>query len=87
MISLKIFLEGDGATPHLDPQKCIRTEALTITGLEGGTVGGNPSIAFIVELDGGRWVFAETTLKLFLTAADAFKAKYGDPRRDAEGVA
>ena len=29
---------------------------------------------------GKEVVIAETTLALFLTAADAFKARYGDPR-------
>jgi hypothetical protein len=43
-------------------------------------VSGKPSIAIRLDLDDGSSVVAETSLALFLMAADAFKAKYGDPR-------
>jgi hypothetical protein len=42
--------------------------------------GGAPSVAFRIDLEDGRTVIAETSLKLLLTASDLFKARYGDPR-------
>jgi len=46
-----------------------------------GTKAGNPVVMIAMEdrLDGVLQV-AQTTLALFLNAADALKAKYGDPR-------
>ncbi len=53
-----------------------------IGGMNKGTENGNPvvMIAMVDRLDGVLQV-KEITLKLFLNAADAFKAKYGDPRK------
>lgn len=52
-----------------------------IGGMNKGTEAGNPVVMIAMEdrLDGVLQV-AQTTLVLFLTAADALKAKYGDPR-------
>jgi hypothetical protein len=56
---------------------------ITIIGaMPAGMTSGNPTIAVFAETEHGRVVFAETSLSLFLMAADAFKARYGDPRRD-----
>jgi len=47
---------------------------------------GKTSVAFDIPLPDGRHVLAETSLELFLAAADALRARYGDnaPRgRDA----
>ena len=41
-----------------------------------------PGVAIRVNLPNGHVVVADTTLAMFLTAADAFKARYGDPRVD-----
>jgi hypothetical protein len=43
-------------------------------------VSGAPSVAFCFKLGEREVVLAETSLALFLTAADALKARYGDPR-------
>ena len=56
------------------------TKAIGVTGLVGGMASGKPSVAFRIDLDDGSSVIAETSLALFLTAADAMKARYGDPR-------
>jgi len=48
--------------------------------LEGGMDSGAPSVAFRFDLPDGKVVFAQTSLKLFLSAADLFKVKFGDPR-------
>ncbi len=55
------------------------TSRLTIAGCPEGTSGGKPSVLILHDVKGVP-VFCETTLALFLTAADALKAKYGDPR-------
>jgi hypothetical protein len=82
MPTLHIVLDGDDAFPHLRGRECFRTDEFAVSALEGGMTSGQPSVAVIIELDDGRWVFAETSLKLFLAAADAFKGKYGDPRQE-----
>lgn len=52
---------------------------VAIGGMPKGTESGNPTLMIAFDL-GEQVLVAETTLALFLTAADAFKAKYGDPR-------
>ena len=54
---------------------------IEVAGLPDGIVSGKPSVAFRLDLPDGRIIIAETTLALFLTVADAMKAKYGDPRQ------
>ena len=53
---------------------------IQIGGLERGMASGKPSLALVFVIPGGEVVLAETSLALFLTAADAFKARFGDPR-------
>lgn len=86
MPSLRIVLDGDGAAEGLAPEGCIRVDDFTVCALDGGMKSGHPSVGIIIELDDGqRWVLAETSLRLFLTAADVFRARYGDPRVEAKG--
>ncbi len=62
------------------------TEPFRVGGLPGGMASGKTSVAFDIPLPDGRHVLAETSLELFLAAADALRARYGDnaPRgRDA----
>jgi hypothetical protein len=86
MPRLDIILDGDGAFADVPAEKLAHTtEPIRIAGLAGGMIGGdgrrNPSVAIGVFLPhNGGCVLAETSLKLFLTAADALKARYGDPR-------
>jgi len=60
--------------------------AIGVTGLKGGMSSGKPSVMLRFDLppeDGfpqGRVVLAETSLALFLMAADGLKARFGDPR-------
>lgn len=54
---------------------------VVIGGKPRGTAAGNPSVMIGLERPGGSgYLVAQTTLALFLTAADALKAKHGDPR-------
>ena len=56
------------------------TPPIQITCLEQGMYSGKPSVAMRFDLPDGKIVVVETSLRLFLVAADALKAKYGDPR-------
>lgn len=57
-----------------------------VGGMPEGTESGKPTVMVALELESGEdegskgFLVAETTLALFLTAADTLKAKYGDPR-------
>ena len=46
--------------------------------LEKGMVGGKPSLAIRIDLPDGKVVIAETSARLFCTAANAIQAKYPD---------
>lgn len=52
---------------------------MVIGGMPRGTASGKPTVMIGLEIPQG-FLVAETTLALFLTAADSLKAKYGDPR-------
>lgn len=85
MIGLDIDLQGDGAFRAEfermgNPIHVKDGVPIKITALDGGMVGGRPSVAISITLPDGRWVLAETSLRLFLTAADALRARFGDPR-------
>lgn len=87
MPSMTIKLDGDGAWPEIAEArrtgKLIEVkEEIEISALPLGMVGGRTSIAFKIPLPDGRIVFAETSLRLLLLAADAFRAKYGDQLND-----
>ena len=86
MPTLTIVPHGDGAWPDLaDRMNRIiylgNDAEIQMVGLSHGTVTGEPSVALRFDLPDGRIVVAETTLRLFLTAADSLKAVHGDPRR------
>lgn len=51
-----------------------------VVGLSGGMQSGAPSVSIIFKLADGSYVHGQVSLKLFLTAADALKARYGDLR-------
>jgi hypothetical protein len=81
---LHILLDGESAWPDLGEKTVIHLAddaQVTIAGLSKGMQSGKPSVAFRFELpDDHRVVVWETSLALLLSAADAFKAKYEDPR-------
>lgn len=57
---------GDGAPP------------IRVAVLENGMGSGRPSIALRIDLPDGKSVIAETTARLFCTAARAIMARYPD---------
>lgn len=89
MIALDVFLNGDKAWPDLADR---RDDIIHLTGegdmmgvavLDRGTTSGKPSVALRLDLPGGKVVIAETTARLFCTAAKAIMAKYPDLFEDA----
>jgi hypothetical protein len=88
MPSMQIILEGDGIwrdLPALDRAGNLiaamgEAAAWQLAALAGGMESGAPSVSLRLDLPDGRVVVTETSLALLLTAADAFKARYGDPR-------
>lgn len=82
MPRIDIILDGDGAFKDVPKEKLGHTtEPIRVVALEGGMKSGKPSVAIGVFLPhGGGCVIAETSLALFLSAADALRARFGDPR-------
>lgn len=63
---------GDVITP---------TKPLAVAGLECGMTSGKPSVGVRMELPGGKVAVVEVSLQNFLTAADALRVRFGDPRQ------
>ena len=81
MMFLNVLLQGDGAKPEwADGRTIHRVEDFTVAALPSGMVSGKTSVSFLIDLPNGEAVLAETSLMLFLTAADLIRAKYGDPQ-------
>lgn len=80
MIALNLQLDGDNAWPELVNRRVAFADNLSIAGLAGGMQSGRPSVMLRIDLHDNRTVICETSLALFLTAADALRARYGDPR-------
>lgn len=86
MLAISLKLAGDGAYPDLAEKMAtgqvihLANDAppIGITALAGGMVSGRTSVMLRLDLPDGRTVLAETSLTLFLTAADALRARYGD---------
>lgn len=53
---------------------------LIIGGKGESTEEGKPSVVLALEVGENEFLIKETTLSLFLEAADTLKDKYGDPR-------
>ena len=81
MPNIDIRLSGDGAIPEMkeaaEAGKVHRTDNFILSALPAGMKSGRTSVAICVELPDGQWVFAESSLRLFLAAADALRARYG----------
>lgn len=80
MVSLTINLNGDGILQGFPKKKIVNLEnsPITLTTLEAGMESGLPSVGLIFDLPDGRKVFAQTSVRLFLSAARAIEARYGD---------
>ena len=84
--SLRIIADLDNYFEGQPPKRLVRPQEMIIGGLEGGMDTGRPSVTIMSVLDDGTVVFGETSLRLFLMAADVLKAKFGDPRVEPTGA-
>lgn len=76
---LKIVVDGtlESSGPAFDPTTALHvTSAVSVIGMPEGTVSGKPTVILRATLPDGRDVWIETTLTLFVTAADALRAHY-----------
>jgi hypothetical protein len=76
MIPLHIDVRGDGAWPELLQTGYIDGQWTHIAGLPQGTESGRESVSVRIALPDGTQVVAQTTLRLFLTAARLLAATY-----------
>jgi hypothetical protein len=81
MPSLSMVMNVEGEWSDMTPERRVEPVRVQFGALPGGMASGAASISMRMDLPDGRIVFWQTSLALLLTAADAFKAKYGDPRK------
>jgi hypothetical protein len=85
MESLTIVLDLTNERLVSEPYTIFEhTGAIIIGGMPEGTESGKPVVLIALEIPeetpGRAFLISQTTLSLFLSTADALKAKYGDPR-------
>lgn len=82
MAAISIHLEGEGMLKDVPRERLGHTTLpMRIGALADGMQSGKPSVAIAMFLpNGGGCVVGETSLAMFLSAADALRARYGDPR-------
>ena len=82
MPTLNVHLEGDNIWPDLVSARVIHlgndAPPIGIAVLADGMSGGKPSVSIRVDLPNGQIVIAETSARLFCTAARMIMAKYPD---------
>ncbi len=87
MPAISVILQGDGAWPDVIGKEVIHlgnnAPPIQVAALPGGMQSGLPSVTIRIDLPDGKVVLAETSLKLFLFAADALRAKFGDPNKES----
>ena len=79
MIGLRIILEGDGALEDIKDAIVVSPEdgpLIRVLALKEGMVSGAPSVAFAIPMPDGKWLFAQTSMHLFLAAARSFQARF-----------
>ena len=76
MTVMTLIMDGDGAMAHLRGRETIQLERMSIALLVGGMSSGQPSISIFFELPDGKVVFAQTSFKLFMAAADVLRARF-----------
>ena len=90
VVDMKLFFELDGkfqeVFPNGDPATVKSGRIKAMGTLENGMSEGNPSVGFMIELDDGTCVFAQTSLKLFQMANAAFTGKWGDVTEEGWGI-
>lgn len=80
MTPLQIILDEQKARESLSGKDVQDGELNAVILMEKGMQSGKPSVYVRVNMPDGKVVLAQTSLALFLTAADGLKARAGDPR-------
>jgi hypothetical protein len=78
MIPLDIIFEPERWAGELAGKEIIEAEPKGISVIDKGTTSGRPSVFIRVDLDGDRVIMAQTSARLFCTAAKMIMAKYPD---------
>jgi len=78
MIPFEVIMEGDDCWPDLKTKPWTEGRLVGVAILDHGTSSGKPSISFRIDMPDGSSVMAQTTARLFCTAAKMFMAKYPD---------
>lgn len=74
MLALGVNLNSDGALNGID---VAEADAMEVLVLDGGMEGGRPSVTIHIRLGHGH-IVAQTSARLFCTAARMIEAKYPD---------
>jgi hypothetical protein len=77
MIPFSIIFD-EPAWPDLDPHEVTEASIKGVALLKDGMASGRPSVAFRIDLPNGDVVIAQTSARLFCTAAKAIMARYPD---------
>lgn len=81
MLAMNVILDGDRVWPDLVKKRVVEVKRpISVAGLVGGLESGKPSVTIRLDVGNGVVVLAQTSLSLFLQAADLLKLHYGDPR-------
>jgi hypothetical protein len=86
MPSLTMLMDGDSwpdleaklGTDQLINAMGPGAKPIQVALLDGGMTSGRPSVTFRIDLADGRTVLTETSLRLFVSAARVFAARYPD---------
>jgi hypothetical protein len=81
MIALSINLNGDGALAHLGHVEIEEATSVEVLLLDGGMSSGKPSVTLHLEVD-GRHIIAQTSARLFCTAAKMIETRHPDLFQD-----
>lgn len=78
-MTLKFPRPDEISWPDLNDGNSIHTtQTIEVAVLEGGMTSGRPSVGLRIDLPDGKSIIAETSARLFCTAAKAIMARYPD---------
>ena len=82
-MQVDLVLDGEGAFCDFQGMRKIihlgnNSPPMKIAALKAGMKSGRTSVVIGLDIGGGQAVVAETSLRLFLSAADALRARYGE---------
>lgn len=75
---VSVILDGDKCWPDLEGKDYLEGAIRSVAALPDATEGGRPVVTIRAELEDGRTVLVQTTMRLFLAAARAFAGRFGE---------